>query len=235
MKVSCIIVEDQRPAQKILEKYIDDTPELKLSGTFNNALEAATYLKSNTVELVFLDIHLPKLSGIDFLKIIPNPPKVIFTTAFPDYALTGFELNAIDYLLKPFDFSRFYQAVSKFINQRTVEIENIPTTNEKNHSSYYFARLDRELIKINFEEIYYVQASGDFVNIFLRDKKILLSENLKVWEGLLVQNHFCKVHKSYIINIRHIDRVVGNIIHINNGQIPIGRSFKKSFMDQINS
>ena len=237
MTLSCIIVEDQRPAQKILERYIGDTPELELRQTFVNPLEAISYLKSTSVDLVFLDIHLPKLSGIDFMRVLPNPPMVIFTTAFQEYALTGFELSAVDYLLKPFDFRRFYQAVNKAldrVNKDAAVHQSKPSQEEKSPANYYFAKIDRELIKIRFDEITFIKASGDFVHIYFKDKKLFLSENLKFWENLLPEHLFMKVHKSYIIRLDQIDKVSGNIIHVNNESIPIGRSFRQAFLERLN-
>ena len=237
MTLSCIIVEDQRPAQKILERYIGDTPELELRQTFVNPLEAISYLKSTSVDLVFLDIHLPKLSGIDFMRVLPNPPMVIFTTAFQEYALTGFELSAVDYLLKPFDFRRFYQAVNKAldrVNKDAAVHQSKPSQEEKSPANYYFAKIDRELIKIRFDEITFIKASGDFVHIYFKDKKLFLSENLKFWENLLPEHLFMKVHKSYIIRLDQIDKVSGNIIHVNKESIPIGRSFRQAFLERLN-
>ena len=236
MNLQCIIVEDQRPAQKILERFIGDTPELSLVGTFSNALEASGFLTRNPVDLIFLDIHLPKLSGVDFIKGLPNRPMVIFTTAFQEYALTGFELDAIDYLLKPFDFSRFYQAVTKALKRANPAETRRPvgeSSSESKKPPYYFARLDREYIKIHFDDIFYLKASGDFVYLHFEDKKLFLSEGLKFWEELLPDDVFIKVHKSYIVRLDRIEKVSGNTIYLNEAQIPIGRSFKKTFLEAI--
>jgi len=235
MKLQCIIVEDQRPAQKILERFIADAPELSLAGTFSNALEASGFLAKNAVDLIFLDIHLPKLSGVDFIKGLPNRPMVIFTTAFQEYALEGFELDAIDYLLKPFDFSRFYQAVTKAVKRATPTSEHQgeqPATDTKK-PNYYFAKLDREYIKIHFDDILYIKASGDFVYLHFHGRKLFLSEGLKFWEELLPHDLFIKVHKSYIVRLDRIEKVSGNTIHINQELIPIGRSFRRAFLDVI--
>lgn len=232
MKIRCIIVEDQQPAQKILKRYIEETTQLDLVGTFFNALDALDFVRVDRVDLMFLDVHLPKISGVDFLKLIPNPPKVIFTTAFSDYALTGYELNAVDYLLKPFDFPRFYQAVSKAQDLlRKNETLSAPSTEPS--VNYYFAKLDRELVKVNFDEIRFIQASGDFVNVYLTDSKLFLSENLKFWEEMLPVSRFSKVHKSYIVQLDKIDKVTGNTILIETDKIPIGRAYRKDFMAKI--
>lgn len=231
--MKCIIVEDQRPAQKVLEKFIGDTPDLESIGVFSNALEAALFLKSAQVDLIFLDIHLPKLSGVDFLKTLHNPPQVIFTTAFPDYALDGFELNVVDYLLKPFNFSRFHQAINKLNSKDHNYTPSVQKVENIEKQDYYFAKLDRDLVKISFEDIFHIQASGDFVNIFFQQDKKFLSEGLKFWNDLLSINHFMKVHKSYIVNIKKIDKVSGNQIFINGHVIPIGRLYRKEFLKRI--
>ncbi len=232
MTIRCIIVEDQQPAQKILRRFIGEIEQLELVGTFFNAIEALEFVKANSIDLMFLDVHMPKLSGVDFLKILPNPPKVIFTTAFADYALTGYELNAVDYLLKPFDFPRFYQAISK-AQDVLYPKEHLPLSDVDQQPNYYFAKLDRELVKVNFDEIRFVQAAGDFVNIHLANSKLFLSENLKFWEVLLPISRFSKVHKSYIVQLSKIDRIVGNIIWMEEDRIPIGRAHRKEFMAKI--
>lgn len=231
--IKCIIVEDQRPAQKILERYILDVPQLKLNGIFNNAIDATAFLKQNKVDLIFLDIHLPKLSGFDFLRIIENPPDIIVTSAFPDYAIEGFELSVKDYLLKPFDFSRFYMAVNKIIQPDQVHLTDTPEKKETS-PDYYFARLDREWVKISFDDILYIRSSGDFVYLHFKAHKLFLSENLTFWEDLLKKKAFIRVHKSYLINISKIERVSGNETYMNDGaRIPIGRSFRKEFFSRI--
>lgn len=232
MKIRCIIVEDQQPAQKILQRFIGEIDKLELVGVFFNAIEALEFVKVNGVDLMFLDVHMPKLSGVDFLKILPNPPRVIFTTAFADYALTSYELNAVDYLLKPFDFPRFYQAVSK-VQDQMYHNEKPITSPVDSQPNYYFAKLDRELVKVNFDEILFIQAAGDFVHLYLRDTKLFLSENLKFWEELLPQTHFSKVHKSYIVPFDKIDKVAGNTIWIQEHRIPIGRAHRKEFLARI--
>ena len=224
--MNCIIIEDQPPAQRILKKYIEDIGSLNLKAMFSDALQAMEYLKSEDVDLIFLDIHLPKISGIDFLKALPNPPHVILTTAFSDYALESYEFNVVDYLLKPFSFQRFVKAVSK-----------IPLKNQKGLLKYdqqnrneIFIKSGHEHIKINIDDIDFIKSDADYTEIHIADKKYLSSEPLRYWLEVLDQNQFVRIHKSYIINTSKIMKVAGNQVYLKKDVIiPIGRAFKESF------
>jgi len=213
--MNCVIIEDQAPAQRILQKYINDIGTFEVSAVFCSALEAKEFIDNNHVDLLFLDIHLPNISGIDFLKLLTNPPAVILTTAFTEYALQGYEFNVLDYLVKPFSYERFKQAVDKFEKQ----IKSI------------FIKTGREYIKINLSELYYIQSDMDYTEIHLKDKKHLTSETLSKWEGQLSKSHFLRVHKSYIVNLEQVEKVAGKTILLKNDQeIPIGRAYKEKFM-----
>jgi DNA-binding LytR/AlgR family response regulator len=224
--MNCIIIEDQPPAQRLLKKYIEDFRTLQLKATFSDAIQAMEFLKTETVDLIFLDIHLPKISGIDFLKTIPNPPPVILTTAFSDYALESYEFNVVDYLLKPFSFQRFVKAVSK------VPIQNIAQSNEENEHTRkeIFIKSGYEYIKITTGDILYIKSDADYTEIFLPNKKYLSSEPLRYWLENLDNNHFMRIHKSYIINISKIEKVASNQVFLMNKiVVPIGRAYKESF------
>lgn len=228
--MNCIIIEDQPPAQRLLKKYIEDLGTLQLEATFSDAIQAMEFLKTETVDLIFLDIHLPKISGIDFLKTIPNPPLVILTTAFPDYALESYEFNVVDYLLKPFSFQRFVKAVSK------VPIKNIATSNEENDHSRkeIFIKSGYEYIKITIEDILYIKSDADYTEIFFPNKKHLSSEPLRYWLENLDNNQFMRIHKSYIVNISKIEKVASNQVFLMNEiVVPIGRAYKESFAEKF--
>lgn len=228
--MNCIIIEDQPPAQRILKKYIKDIGTLTLKATFSNAIEAMEFLKTNRVELLFLDIHLPKISGIDFLKMLPNPPHVILTTAFSDYALESYEFSVVDYLLKPFSFQRFVKAVSK------IKIETPSNDLKKNESQRktIFIKSGYEFIKVMVEDISHIQSDADYTEIFITNKKLLSSESLRYWIENLDKNQFVRVHKSFIINTFKIEKIVGNQIFLNNKiTIPIGRAYKESFISKV--
>lgn len=222
--MNCIIIEDQPPAQRILEKYIEDTGYLKLMGTFSDAIQVIEFLKSETVDLIFLDIHLPKISGIDFLKTMPNPPHVILTTAFSNYALEGYELNVVDYLLKPFSFQRFLKAISK-----------VPSgSNDQQNHREIFIKSGYEHIKITVDDILYIKSDADYTEIHTPGKTMLSQQSLGYWTEMLFPNQFVRVHKSYIINSSQIEKVAGNQIYLSNGTIiPIGRAYKEAFISRF--
>lgn len=223
---SCIIIEDQAPAQRVLKKYISDIGSLELKETFSDAIQALDYLKVNAVDLIFLDIHLPKISGIDFLKTLPHPPAVILTTAFSDYAVQSYELNVVDYLLKPFSFERFASAVSKV---------DVSTEHQLIKNSLdFFIKSGYDYIKTNSDDVLYIQSDMDYTELHLSDEKKLLSnDTLSSWEEKLNSFQFIRVHKSYLVNLSKVLKVSGNQITLeNNAAIPIGRAYKDGFLSK---
>ncbi len=228
--MNCIIIEDQPPAQRILKKYIEDIGTLELKGTFSDALQAMDFLKSASIDLIFLDIHLPKISGIDFLKTISHPPRIILTTAFSDYALEGYELDVVDYLLKPFSFQRFVKAVSKVPLKNWPEKPAASPVQSQPVSQEIFIKSGYEHIRIDINNILYIKSDADYTEIFLPEKKHLSSEALRFWEEKLDSNQFVRVHKSYIINASKIKKIMGNQIYLMEKTIiPVGRAYKDSF------
>lgn len=229
--MKCLIIEDQPPAQRILKKYIEDMGTLNLLATFPDAIQAMDFLKTQEVDLIFLDIHLPKISGIDFLKAMPNPPQVILTTAFPDYALESYEFNVVDYLLKPFAFQRFVKAVSKVPAKKTAEpIYGAAESPRKE----IFIKSGYEHIKIVLDDILYVKSDADYTEIYLPQKKLLSAEPLRYWLENLDAQQFARIHKSYIVNISKIEKIVGNQLYLSDGAaIPIGRVYKEKFIQQF--
>lgn len=230
--MNCIIIEDQPPAQRILKKYIEDIGSLALKGTFSDALQAMEFLKHEPIELIFLDIHLPKISGLDFLKTVSNPPHVILTTAFPDYALESYEFDVVDYLLKPFSFQRFVKAVSKIPNTKLPEI-NAPV-NHLNPSVFkyeIFIKSGYEHIKIHVNDILYIKSDADYTEIYLPEKKWVSSEPLRYWVENLNPEQFIRAHKSFIIHLSKVEKIAGNQIYLSDGTvIPIGRAYKEGFV-----
>ena len=228
--MNCIIIEDQPPAQRILKKYITDIGTLTLKATFSNAIEAMAILKTETVDLIFLDIHLPKISGIDFLKMMQNPPHVILTTAFSDYALESYEFSVVDYLLKPFSFQRFVKAIAK-IPPKT---EATTTQNIDNQRENIFIKSGYELIKITINDILFIKSDADYTEIMLENKKYLSSEPFRYWEENLNDKQFVRVHKSYIVNTSKIEKIVGNQLYLLHKIIvPIGRAYKELFINKF--
>ena len=229
--MNCIIIEDQPPAQRILKKYIEDIGSLNLKATFSDAIQAMEFLKSETVDLIFLDIHLPKISGIDFLKTMPYPPHIILTTAFPDYALESYEFNVVDYLLKPFSFQRFVKAVSKIPVKKPVEASK---EIKENIRKELFIKSGYEHIKIIIEEIIFIKSDADYTEIFVSNKKHLSAEPLHYWLDNLDTNQFMRIHKSFIVNTSKIVKVAGNQVFLNNDiVVPIGRAFKEGFVKRF--
>lgn len=221
--MTCIIIEDQPPAQRILKKYIVDIGSLELKATFPDALKAMEFLKNETVDLTFLDIHLPKISGIDFLKTMSNPPAVILTTAFSDYALESYEFDVVDYLLKPFSFQRFVKAVNKVPSQSA-------NAAPVNVTSFIFIKSGYEHIKIDTNDILYIKSDADYTEIHLSNKKYLSAEPLRHWLETLSGQIFIRVHKSFIINGLKIEKIAGNQVYlVGENIIPIGRAFKEDF------
>jgi DNA-binding LytR/AlgR family response regulator len=228
--MNCIIIEDQPPAQRILKKYIEEIGTLNLVGVFPDALKALELLNSTAVDLIFLDIHLPKLSGIDFLKSLPSPPHVILTTAFPDYALESYEFNVVDYLLKPFSFTRFVKAISKIPNRNASEKTN-PDTSK---TTSIFVKTGYDYIRVEIEDIIFIRSDADYTELVTNGKKYLSSETLRHWEQELDKDLFFRTHKSYMINGDKITKISGNQVFLmHDHQIPIGRTYKEAFAQRF--
>jgi len=205
-----------------------------LKATFTDAVQAMEYLKSESVDLIFLDIHLPKISGIDLLKTMPHLPPVILTTAFPDYALESYEFDVVDYLLKPFSFQRFVKAVSKVPLKNATGRPQGATENHPSPPQELFIKSGYEHIRIAVDDIIYIKSDADYSEIFTPKKKHLSSEPLRNWLEILDNHQFVRVHKSYIVNTSKIVKVLGNQIYmINEAVVPIGRAFKDNFAERF--
>jgi DNA-binding LytR/AlgR family response regulator len=226
--IPCAIIEDEPLAQNILKKYIEDHPALKLTAVCNNTEEAQKVLLRQDVELLFLDINLPKLSGISFLKTLPHRPLVIFTTAYPEYAVEGFELDAIDYLLKPFSFERFLKAANKAVQQL-----NKKEIAEQVTPSFIFLKADKKVHKVNLDEILYIEAAGDYIKIMTEGGQYVVNDTLKSLQEELPPLQFIRVHKSYIISRSKIKFFEGNYVKVGNADIPIGNSYKDEISTRL--
>lgn len=227
MKLRCIIVEDEPPAQEILSVYIHDAGLLELVKVCPDAFSALDLLRQEPIDLIFLDINLPRLSGLNFLKTLERPPMVIFTTAYPEYAVEGFEANAVDYLVKPFSFERFLKAVNKAIEKDKFIKNSSENQSSEPQQDYLMLRADKKLFKVLFSEIQYIEATGDYLKIFYSNKHLVVHETIKGFLDQLPQNDFIRVHKSFIISIKLINYIEGNQVRIGETFIPIGRSFKE--------
>ncbi|HYF29502.1 MAG TPA: LytTR family DNA-binding domain-containing protein [Chitinophagaceae bacterium] len=225
MNIKALVIEDQVPAQRVITKYLEDIPEIELAGVCTNAIEATAYLRNHAIDLIFLDIHLPLMSGLDFLKTVKHPPMVIVTTAYSEFAMQGYELNVIDYLLKPFSFERFMQAVNKVLLPGSRHVTRHAPTDELKH---VFVRSDKAIHKVEISEILYLQSQGDFVRIVCEAQKYFVAQTLKHWLSILPAGRFFKVHKSYVVNVEKIDKIKDDQIYIKTYCIPMGRSFREA-------
>jgi DNA-binding LytR/AlgR family response regulator len=225
----CIIIEDEPLAQNVLKKYIGDHPSLQLIAVCPDAMEAQTILNHNNINLVFLDINLPKLSGINFIKTLIHPPMVIFTTAYPEFAVEGFELNAIDYLLKPFSFERFLKAVNKAIEK----INSSSVIKAKKEDSFIFLKADKKIHKIDIDSILYIEAIGDYMKVVTATGQLLVNETMKKMQENLIANSFIRVHKSFIISRNKIRFIEGNYVQVADKSIPIGATYRSEVLASI--
>jgi len=229
-KLTCVIIDDEPPAIRILEKFVKKIPSLELMETFTKSLEALSFLERNQIDLIFLDVQMPEITGIQLSKIIDKNIKVIFTTAYPDFALESYNVAALDYLLKPIEFERFYAAVRKVLSQETSQKQVQETSKEY---TFFKTSGKNKFVKVFFEEIKFVQGLKNYVAVQLPDSQIITHSTLKNVKELLSDNDFIQVHKSYIVALKHIDRVENDAIWIENTQLPIGNSYRKSFFEKI--
>ncbi len=239
-KIRCIIVDDEFPARIILQDYVDKVPNLELVGSFKSGLEAMPVIQNGEVDLMFLDIQMPDITGVNMLKMLTKKPLVIFTTAYSEYAIEGYQLDVLDYLLKPFSFDRFMQAVTKAISRLTstqsAVNQSITDQNEKN---FLLVKADHKIHRIRFEQIIYIEGLREYVTIFCENnEKVITLESLRNLENLLPEDKFMRVHKSYIVKIEKIKSMYGNQLKLDGLQpyIPIGKSYKdlvqKKLFDQ---
>jgi len=230
MKINCIIIDDEPLARKGLKEYITDIEFLNLTGEFDNALKAADIIGRGTVQLLFLDIQMPKITGIDFFKTLANAPPVIFTTAYPQYALEGFELNALDYLVKPISFDRFFKAALKAKEFYEVREKNVAESGTR-APGYFFIKADNKLVKLLYDDILFAEALQNYVVIHTKDKKYISYLTFKSLEEYLPAEKFIKTHKSFIVSAEKIESIEGNNIRVGVHDIPISRNLKEEVMD----
>lgn len=222
-KISCIIIEDEPLAAKILSDYIEQVPFLELKGTFKDAILATEYLRNHRPDLIFLDIHLPKLKGMAFLKTLSNPPAVIVTTAYHQYAVEGFNLNVTDYLLKPFEFERFLVAVNKIKNTGPDK----PAAQEKEETKdHLFLNVQKKKVKVLFSDIVYIESQREYIKIVTAKQEFLSKMSTHEIEALLPEHLFKRVHRSYIISVGKIESYTAEMIEVGGISIPVGRGYR---------
>ena len=231
MKLNCLIIDDEPIARKGLEEHVQEIEFLHCIASCENALKASTYLNEQKIDLIYLDIHMPKVTGIDFLKSLKNPPLTILTTAYSDYALEGYTLDVIDYLVKPITFERFLKA-----SQKAMEFFQLKTNAASYSSSradYFFVRCDRKFEKVFFRDVSYVEGLQNYAVIHLHDRKLITYITLTSLENQLPKDEFLKVHKSFLISVPHVKAIEGDEIIIDDARIPISRNLREQVTHQI--
>ncbi len=235
--INAIIVDDEPLALDVLETFIEQIPEINLVQRCENAFEANEALKQNKIDLLFLDIQMPQLTGIDFYKSLSNPPAVIFTTAYSNYAVEGFEMDAVDYLVKPISLDRFMKAVNKASEKINNNRDNT-TFGGGDDDEFFFVKADKKLVKVNFDEILYIEGLKDYVIIRLEQGRVITLQTMKSLEEKLPQRFFKRIHRSYIVGLNKIQAIVGNMVELNENnkikQIPIGKNYKDELLDIVN-
>lgn len=239
--MNTLIIDDEPLALDVLETYIAKMPDLNLVGRCSNALEANELLRKHDVDLIFLDIQMPQVSGVDFIKALQNPPLFIFTTAYSNYALEGYELNAIDYLLKPISIDRFMKAVNKALEQfelRRREENAEPGSSTESGEGFFFVKADKKLVKIKYDEILYIEGLKDYVIIRLEVGRVVTLQTMKSLEDKLPANKFKRIHRSYIVSIDKIHAVDGTSVDLYEKgiikQLPIGKNYRDEILEIVN-
>jgi DNA-binding LytR/AlgR family response regulator len=229
MQIKCLIVDDEVLAQNVIEKYISTIPTLHLAGKCDNAVEAISFLHNNRVDLLFLDLNMPELSGLDMLKTLSKPPKVILTTAYTEYALESYEYGVVDYLLKPIKLERFIKAVNKVVDLLGKSEES----NDFTINQTIFIKEDQVSYQIDLDEILFVEALGNYLKIFTQNRVYVIRETMHDMEDKLPADGFLRIHKSYIVAMTKIRSVSGNRVFINDREIPVGEMYKLTLKQKI--
>ncbi len=237
-QISCAVIDDEPIAREILEDFISQDERLVLQGNYKNAKEALKGISTQPVELLFLDINMPGLTGFQFLKSMTNPPAVIFTTAYREHAMEGFDANALDYLLKPIAIERFLLAVNKawkYLRPATTEIPEAVSASEKETHDFFFVKADGGLVKIFFDEVLFVEALKEYVKIVTKERQVITYHTISGLEEKLPKGKFYRIHRSYIVNIKAISSIEGFIVKIGKHELPVSRHERDSFIEMVAS
>lgn len=231
MTLNCVIIDDEPIARKLLQEYIEETDFLKLVGTAENPIKAVTLLNEQETDLVFLDINMPKMTGLDFLKSSSNLPMVIMTTAYGQYALDGFELSVVDYLVKPFSLKRFLKAVEKALELK--KLRSRPVAEIKTAEDHFFVKCEGKIEKVFYNDLNFVESMANYVTLHTSRRKMIVYLTLKGIQEQLPADQFIQVHKSFLVNINKVTSIEGNMLHVGNTGITMGASFADTVMDRI--
>ena len=227
--IRCIIVDDEPVARKIIREFVEKTPFLTSCAQFENASKAVAFVEGNPVDLLFVDIEMPEISGLDFVKLLTVKPMVIITTAFPEYALEGYELDIIDYLLKPIAYNRFVKAVHKAKEYQDLKDMALPNT----LTSYLFVRCEKRIEKVELSDILYIESVGNYIHIYLENRMLSAYLTLKSLESKLPSSEFIKIHQSFLVSFSKIKSIEGNQVKVGTKSLPISRNYKDMIMNMI--
>jgi len=235
MNLKCLITDDEPIALEIMEDYISQVPGLMLAGKCKNAMETMSFLRKETIDVLFLDIQMPGINGIDYIRSVKNPPAVIMTTAFPQYAMDGYELDVVDYLLKPISFDRFLKAIDKLFNRNISA--SLPGSQEsqppKPTANYFFIRSNLDFIKVAYAEVLYIEGLENYVRIFCETQTITSLGTMKHMEEILPVQSFIRIHRSYIVNLEKVSGIYNYLFRIGNKEFNIGKSYRKAVLDRL--
>lgn len=231
--IRCIIVDDEAIARDILENHLSKIDTVRIVGSSKNALEAFKLINSEEVDLVFLDINMPEITGLSFARSMTRDIKIIFTTAYREYAVDGFDLQAVDYLLKPISFERLLQAINKYMQERGAKLaEDLNKQQDKDDASF-FVRSDRKMIRINLQDIMFVESLSDYIKIHMQEKTVVTRETLTSLEAMLPHRDFIRIHRSYLVSISHIESFTSETVVVDKHELPISRSHKEEVLRRL--
>jgi len=234
IRTQCLIVDDEPPARDIIRRYIEQVPLLELKGECANAIQAMMLLQQQPVDLIFLDIRMPQLDGIGFLKTLKTVPKIIFTTAYAEYAVEGYELDIVDYLLKPIRFDRFLKAVNKaFPVQDKPVAEKAPQAEEKKNDNFVYFRADRKMFKVLLQDILYIESMKDYIKVVTGGATVIVKQSISSVEAMLPEDLFVRTHRSFIVSLGKIQSFTNELIEIGKTSIPIGRLYRNGVMKRL--
>lgn len=230
----CLIIDDELPARQLIQTYLEALPDFEVVKMFDNALDGFVYLQNNTVDLLFLDIQMPRMTGLELLKSLQKHPKVILTTAFREYAAEGFDLDVFDYLVKPISQERFLKAISKYLYFRELTQQNVLDVSTF-EDAYIFLKVNKEQKKVYLNEILYIEGLKDYIKVFTTQGRFVVYERLRYMEAKLPESKFVRLHKSYIVAIDKISAFSSEFVKVQEYEIPVGRIYKQSFLNKISA
>lgn len=236
MKTKCLVIDDEPLARDLMRSHIEKLENFEICAECGDAMKALQELHNHKIDLMFMDIQMPQITGIEFLKTLKNPPKVILTTAYREYALDGFELDVVDYLLKPITFERFLKSINKYYQATQEEINNSkPVTLNNNHTeeAFIYVKENKKVVKLHLSEILYVEGLSEYVQIYTNDKKIITKTSMTNMSDKLPEDNFIRIHKSYIVSLSKIEAFTSSSIEVPGKELPIGRSYKNSVLEVL--